>query len=350
LYEAQLPTCRARIESLEKDIAQLGVKENFEDHLEEPENVTRLKNSIRLWQEIEHRVLFFIASVHHQLGNGDQEEANYELASTLRSQMLSEFEKAFVHHRSLVKKAFDAHQDHLLNEPITPVDMAGGLITHKLFVELEPLEDALLDQWNYIMGWRDEVNAILVSLESGDGSEEEDEFAAGIRNQEVAMAYQDVLKIVLIQRKELLICNAKNHPGCDHCGNVILEGKVAEECSHMFCKMCVKQMKPGRGGACACIVCGCKVVIAEMQVIEAAIEAVPNYKLPTTYHVELFKKIEHLRLFPEADSYKALMGKFKAILARSDLPDGERNLAQKASRHMAKQLDNQQKQIHILEK
>ena len=65
---------------------------------------------------------------------------------------------------------------------------------------------------------------------------------------------------------------------------------------------------------------------------------------------DLYAKIKDLSLNIKNDSYKTLLGKFKAILTRYDLPQRERDLARQASRHMLKHLEIQLRHIQTLER
>lgn len=150
-------------------------------------------------------------------------------------------------------------------------------------------------------------------------------------------------------RKEILTADAKNHPNCGSCGESILKGKLTD-CAHMFCEACSKELKPTRGGACDCPLCHEKIVVADMDDIVTSIKPRQDPNLAAGPQKELYAKIKNLALDVKSDSYKAILGKFKSVLSRYDLPQRERDLARQASRHMTKHLDIQLRHVQTLEK
>ena len=218
IYEGQLPVCISRIESLNNELMEIFKTRQLTDNMtEEPESITRLKLNIRHWNEVQHRLFFFIGGAHHSLGQEEKEEQNYDEASLLRAKMLREFENAYAAHKDQLAKAYPIHQKFFDSEFLIPLDMAGGIVTRKYFAELEPIEDQLNEQWDYLMEWRHRIKEILGSLALEDSDEKPtgEEYETGIKDQEVALVFQEMFRILILYRKELLTAEPKNHPNCD---------------------------------------------------------------------------------------------------------------------------------------
>lgn len=310
---------------------------------EEGENsLTRIKRELRNWSEVEHRVLYFIALAYAEMNDEEHEVQYYEQATNVREAMLLEFDKDYIYHRKQVINSFKLNDVDFKRELLIPVDLVGGIMTHKIFVELEPIEDTLNDQWDYICEWRILIKESLIS-----GTESN--FDEGLKTEEISAIFLDMLGLLLQFRKETLITDPKNHPSCDGCGGSILKGKLTD-CAHMFCDSCCKELKPTRGGACDCPICQEKIVIADMDDIVTSIKPRTDPILTAGPQTELYAKIKNLVLDVKSDSYKAILGKFKSVLSRYDLPQKERDLARQASRHMTKHLDIQLRHIQTLEK
>lgn len=82
------------------------------------------------------------------MNDEENELRYYEQATEVREIMLLEFDKDYMYHRKQVISSFKLNDVDFKRELLIPVDLAGGIMTHKIFVELEPIEDTLNDQWD----------------------------------------------------------------------------------------------------------------------------------------------------------------------------------------------------------
>jgi E3 ubiquitin-protein ligase SHPRH len=218
-YMKDLNTVRNRIKDMEVDMEK-RLQDNLiqQDDMKE-ENITQAKVRIKTWKELEHRIVFFIASAFHNQGNENNvsddseirtlENRHYEEAAEIRSGILREFEddakKAVLRMEKEMKKT-----NQILEEAdLEPFDMTGGLVIHEILEAALNISLDLDKQLELIVDYRHEVYTNLTSPLEGDGEENNEnptgeEFEKGVVAQDHAIIYQDELMYLLFQRKRMI--------------------------------------------------------------------------------------------------------------------------------------------------
>ena len=139
VYQLQLELVQDQVSAMEQEYESLKEtaksNERNQDE-EEPESdvLSRCKLNLNLWRELEHKLVFFMASCHHVLKNQEQEADLYRKAADLREVMLEEFSINFFQARDIVMASFVS----ILGEihELERVDLKGGLVTDILFGEV----------------------------------------------------------------------------------------------------------------------------------------------------------------------------------------------------------------------
>lgn len=137
VYQPQLDLVQDQVLAMEQEYDSLkeAANERNEEE-EEPESdvLSRCKLNLNLWRELEHKLVFFMASCHHVLKNQEQEADLYRKATDLREVMLEEFSINFCQARDIVVASFAS----ILGEihELERVDLKGGLVTDMLFGEV----------------------------------------------------------------------------------------------------------------------------------------------------------------------------------------------------------------------
>ncbi|KAJ3055803.1 hypothetical protein HK097_009186 [Rhizophlyctis rosea] len=172
------------------------------------------------WLEVEHRVQFFIASIHHTLGHDDQESEFYATAEKVRRKMLAPVENEI---RGLAKQ-FERHVAKLWDGILADGGMKmtwsgkwrGGLVIEDVVSQIGALIQKLNDQWAKMENWREKsLEALLARLEDaestegegggGDGKPSGEEYDRGMNVQEEGYKFQDLYMKAVMDRRQLLL-------------------------------------------------------------------------------------------------------------------------------------------------
>ncbi|KAK9452328.1 SNF2 family N-terminal domain-containing protein [Limtongia smithiae] len=184
----------------EKAIAELLEKE------EESVNKSKIVHDrarVRLFLDLEHRCLFFIASIYFQKENKELEDKYYDLAQTAREELLSETQ-------SKAQKLMDtlasmAAQQKFVEIPsIDAVDeFKGGLEIRKLVERAHDIYGHLNEQANCLDEWREKVISLLSqTLVDRDSEADGEEYGNSLDAQEEGFSYQEAIRQTIADRNE----------------------------------------------------------------------------------------------------------------------------------------------------
>ncbi|KAI8816717.1 SNF2 family N-terminal domain-containing protein [Fimicolochytrium jonesii] len=245
IYETTLQQVRRVIKDLEEHIAETEKKQsqlssasdNQDDAFEIDENdemsrkgdmdtqsdlredLQSATGHLRTWQELEHRVTYFLACLFHSIGDEASENKGYIEAEEVRLRILRPviedvtkmIERFRAYTRGLDEKMAASRRTRLAD---TNLPHAGFVIGNALS-GLDDLSGKLEGQWDEIMSWRKViVDALLAplnetSVESliASGNKEPpsvEEYQKGVDTQSRADVYQAAYQLALADRRQLL--------------------------------------------------------------------------------------------------------------------------------------------------
>ena len=245
LYTQVLKEVQGSLLEIERDIAKeeelkaqreatkssRDAVEDEEESKEESEYLAALRMRRSLWKELEHRLLFFIASNYHTLAHPNEDDEHdpsetppvdskesvdlerkkrmeledefYKKAAQVRRQLLGEEEKHVSEMIRHMVQLSDSVADSVSGKDgagsvsLSTEKYQGGIASHLVFDKLHELQDQLNRQWELLDDWRFRIlEHVTKSLEDAEQDEEEgeqrprgDEYEKGRQNQEEAMLY-----------------------------------------------------------------------------------------------------------------------------------------------------------------
>ena len=372
-FMSQLSICQDRIKALERELEGMDVdqpaKVDDEEDVLEGEEITWVKQNIRLWREMEHKIWFFSASSYYGLNKNREEPVEewalkeveyYKKAEDCRTVMLKELSDSFEKNVLVLVEYFKKMPDDLVE--LVPLDLSGGIATETLFEEISKVEEILSSQWDFIEEWIEKLYETLKSPLNGDKPEGEaptgEEYEYGIEKQATAKAFQDELLTLLEVRRQVLTAEARSLMSCDHCQVVFVKGFMTK-CAHKFCTKCVQELKDEAPAVkkrkrfeCP----SCYTNEEYFDQLDEINQGRAGYNIlrkrplkQTELQLQLFEQVKELDLGTTLNSYKAYIQKFKSISSRSnELPKEEIQLAHLVVEHMQEQLTNQLKNIDTL--
>ncbi|TPX66245.1 hypothetical protein SpCBS45565_g04601 [Spizellomyces sp. 'palustris'] len=179
-----------------------------------------LASRLHLWQELEHRILYFIASVYHSIKDEPREAEYYKRAEQMRRCILGPVEQDVGVMTARLERFVSStwgqlEQDGGMVIGTVPV---GGICTAAVMERVQEMFRRLDGQWGVMRGWRDLIRgAVTAPLEdASDGSTEQgqpsqridpptgDEYQKGIDLQSTADVYQNWYTVALEDRRQLL--------------------------------------------------------------------------------------------------------------------------------------------------
>lgn len=183
-------------------------------NLDEFDRDTTVFQRLRVWQELQHRLLFFLASNYHldeTHPQGNQlENEFFEKARQLRIKILAE-------RQSTIKRSIDFNKQRFVElgkdmkkkeHSLSTKGFYGGILTPAIFEKFVELFDILNENLAIIEEWRYEI---ISALFSPVGEVDEDgivatgeEFNEGLEKQEMAVIYQDAYTELISFRRNLL--------------------------------------------------------------------------------------------------------------------------------------------------
>ncbi|KAJ3150778.1 hypothetical protein HDU86_006287 [Geranomyces michiganensis] len=202
------------------DEEELGEHVGDNDTGEELDNeLVALTARIRSLQELQHRIVYFTASVHHSMKNQEKENEFYEVAEKIRVQLLGPVEEEA---RTLISQflAYVRTQEkRIMNAPLVgPVipPFRGGF-AGSILSELKKRATQLDSQWETLIEWRKFIfDALSSPLKSPHTDEEPppatsqhdepkmDEYQKALELQTKVDIYRNRYMTLLADRKQLI--------------------------------------------------------------------------------------------------------------------------------------------------
>ncbi|KAJ3282565.1 hypothetical protein HK104_010832 [Borealophlyctis nickersoniae] len=244
IYQPLLKDIRARVAAAEEELqaAESGMREplapvdaqNSRDADEEnigdtaagaekgndvdndpSDDLGTLTSRLRAWQELEHRLLFFIASANQSVTNGLAEIVYYALAEKVRRRILAPDEDEIEILLSKLEQRIDDTWRTVCSDGgmlMTKVKHPGR---NKTIAAIKKVVDKLNKQWEMMAEWRERiVKALVPTLEDAEGGGHEkkgdepaatgEEYGIGLKFAEEGFECQEICKEFLNDRRELL--------------------------------------------------------------------------------------------------------------------------------------------------
>ncbi|KND04184.1 uncharacterized protein SPPG_01618 [Spizellomyces punctatus DAOM BR117] len=194
-----------------------GSSDLHDDLIDEQSTLT---SRLHLWQELEHRILYFIASVYHSIKDEPREAEYYKRAEQIRRCILGPVEQDV--------RVMTARLERFVSNTWGKLEEGGGMVvgtvpisgicTADVMERVQEIVRRLDGQWGVMRGWRDWIRgAVTAPLEdASDGSTEQgqpsqridpptgDEYQKGIDLQSTADVYQNWYTVALEDRRQLL--------------------------------------------------------------------------------------------------------------------------------------------------
>ncbi|KAJ3027794.1 hypothetical protein HDV00_010853, partial [Rhizophlyctis rosea] len=179
------------------------------------EEIGSATNRLHSWEEMEHRVLFFTASLHHMLKNEAEETEYYALAEKMRRRILKPAEEEIAVLVAAFQKQVDNLRARVMSDGgmvMTVPKLRGGIVVGELVREVSVLVDKLNGQWKAIEEWRGKsLEALLARLEDaesgegeGEGKPSGEEYERGMNVQEEGFRFQDLYMRAVSDRRQVL--------------------------------------------------------------------------------------------------------------------------------------------------
>ena len=217
---------------------------------EDSDELTGMKTRLSTWQEMKHRILYFMANSYFLKGEYLQnirdgtnntnscpsdpsedsvefsnvlseykqlEEAYYEKANDVRQQVLKAHKERFKVVSEQTKLKFEFYGNRLMEKKnnISIVmrlvdernnELTGGIQTTDIFDRTKNIMIRLNQQWEYFAVWRLElIESLMKSLEEEDEEKQAEEFSIGIEVQQKADALLHAMSECVDDREGLLI-------------------------------------------------------------------------------------------------------------------------------------------------
>ncbi|KAK9480907.1 SNF2 family N-terminal domain-containing protein [Lipomyces japonicus] len=166
---------------------------------------------VRAFLELEHRCLFFIASIYFQQENKELEDKFYILAEDCRRELLQESE--FKAQKLMDTMAVMAKNQEFVEIPdIDQVDeYAGGLEGRSLINRAREICGILNEQANKLDEWREKVIGLLgQNLVDKDAEPDGEEYGESLDAQEEGFSYQEAIRQALADRSEAVTGRKNN--------------------------------------------------------------------------------------------------------------------------------------------
>jgi E3 ubiquitin-protein ligase SHPRH len=196
--------------------------DSAEDSEEDEDGDSRLlayKQRLRTALEVQHMAIFFLGNAYFQMKTKDdvspgteaykdwetREEAAYEEAKHIRTELLSDIHKKVGRLMNLVRqRAADA-----VRIPTMNLDVEyGGIESRKIFEKLHYFCEAMNNQAQQYTKWRDHMAKILQQslVDTEDGSIElsGEEYEASTKHQDEMYVYMEALRIMFSDRNDAL--------------------------------------------------------------------------------------------------------------------------------------------------
>ncbi|KAK9471884.1 SNF2 family N-terminal domain-containing protein [Dipodascopsis tothii] len=165
--------------------------------------VLQMRGRVRSWLELEHRCLFFIASINFQLEQKSLEDEFYGRAEAARRELLQDSEGRA--QRLMDALASTAERQAFVEIPeITDVDEVEGTLESRAAVSRAHELGAMLnEQANVLDEWREKLIGLLGQrLVDRDAEPDGEEYGESLDAQEEAFSYQEAIRQAVADRNE----------------------------------------------------------------------------------------------------------------------------------------------------
>ncbi|KAK9456277.1 hypothetical protein V1511DRAFT_497040 [Dipodascopsis uninucleata] len=158
---------------------------------------------VRTFLELEHRCLFFIASINFQLENKELEIEYYDLAEKARRELLQESESKAQRLMDSINEIANKQDFVEIPEIIEVDEVTGGLESRSIINRAREISAILNEQANQLDEWREKVISLLCqNLVDKDAEPDGEEYGESLDAQEEAFSYQEAIRQALADRNE----------------------------------------------------------------------------------------------------------------------------------------------------
>ncbi|ORZ06330.1 SNF2 family N-terminal domain-domain-containing protein [Lobosporangium transversale] len=157
----------------------------------------------RDWQELYHKVLFFIAGFYHELEIETKETEYYERAEDVRQRILGLQEQSFNKRKTSVMTGVESIPLDASWE-VAASEFTGGIIMRRFLEQLELVTTKLNQQLRILIQWRNDLVSRLTQPLMQDG-EEGEQYQHSIDLQHTLESYLHHYERMLFLRRDLLL-------------------------------------------------------------------------------------------------------------------------------------------------
>ncbi|RUP50677.1 SNF2 family N-terminal domain-containing protein [Jimgerdemannia flammicorona] len=186
----------------EKEDDDGGVEDDRVGRIDEAgDDVESLSVGLHHWLEAEHKFLFFIASVNHQLERTEKETEFYELAEGLRRELLRPMEKKFdAALREIAPKIMTVKTADFSYSTLT-----GGILSWDIIERADDFAERLNGQRHIVDTWRGKIfDTLTAKLVDQDADPDGEEYQGSLELQESGAAYQEAYSKLLADRRYII--------------------------------------------------------------------------------------------------------------------------------------------------
>ncbi|KAK9368135.1 SNF2 family N-terminal domain-containing protein [Lipomyces kononenkoae] len=158
---------------------------------------------VRTFLELEHRCLFFIASIHFQKENKELEDKFYGLAEQARRELLQESESKAQKLMNAVISMAKKHEFVEIPEIERVDELEGALEGRSTINKARTISAVLNEQANLLDEWREKVISLLCQkLVDRDAEPDGEEYGESLDAQEEGFSYQEAIRQTVADRNE----------------------------------------------------------------------------------------------------------------------------------------------------
>ncbi|KAG0266776.1 hypothetical protein DFQ27_009445 [Actinomortierella ambigua] len=311
-----------------------------------PEGQLGMKRAnLRHWMEQEHRVLFFVAGVYHDLKMVDEETLHYEMAEKVRLSLLSNAERQFLRRKAKVEVEVGKMVDMSHEFEIPESEVGHGIVLQSVVERLEALTSLLNEQLQMMQAWREDLVKRLLQPLMQDG-EEGEQYQYSIELQHTLEAYLHYYGRMLLLRKDLLggtsdaISTHKN----------LLKSKREQA---------IMVARREKRAAAANIKIGVPQQVRQQDKVsgdkggESSMAAAGPVEKPVDKVEELDKQLEadlDSIIRPELEqSLRAFRNEIRSLPTRRDMPEIEKKMCELEAQRLSKHVEEQLELCQVLE-
>ncbi|KAK9465204.1 SNF2 family N-terminal domain-containing protein [Lipomyces arxii] len=187
----------------EQEERQMHTQLNREELESHRGRVQSARSRIRVFLELEHRCLFFVASVHFQLEHKELEDEYYSLAEKVRRELLQESEQKAQRLMNTLASMAEKQDFAVIPEIESVEDPEFGIESRSIVSRFRELSGILNEQAGLLDEWREKVVSLLSqNLVDRDAEPDGEEYGESLDAQEECFSYQEAIRQVLADRNE----------------------------------------------------------------------------------------------------------------------------------------------------